>query len=60
MRDGESGLVCDPTPASLAGALASLADDRALAERLGAGAAATSAELTWPKTVERLLLQDAR
>jgi len=60
VRDGESGLVCDPTPASLAGALARLADDRGLAERLGAGAAAVSAELTWPKTVERLLLQGAR
>jgi len=60
VRDGESGLVCDPTPASLANAMASLAADQGLAERLGAGAAAISAELTWPKTVERLLLQDAR
>ncbi|HSP90410.1 MAG TPA: glycosyltransferase family 4 protein [Vicinamibacterales bacterium] len=60
VRDGESGLVCEPTPASLAGALASLADDRGLAERLGAGAAAIATELTWPKTVERLLLRDAR
>jgi len=60
VRDDESGLVCEPTPASLACALASLSGDRGLAERLGAGAAAISAELTWPKTVERLLLQDAR
>jgi len=60
VRDGASGLVCEPTPASLACALASLSGDRGLAERLGAGAAAISAELTWPKTVERLLLQDAR
>ena len=60
VRDGESGLVCDPTPPSLANAMASLAADQGLAERLGAGAAAISAELTWPKTVERLLLQDAR
>jgi glycosyltransferase involved in cell wall biosynthesis len=60
VQDGESGFVCDPTPASLAGALARLAADRALAERLGAGAAAAAAEITWPKTLPRLLLQDAR
>jgi len=60
VRDGESGLVCEPTPASLAAALASLASDRGLAERLGAGAAAISAEMTWPRTIERLLLLDAR
>jgi glycosyltransferase involved in cell wall biosynthesis len=60
VQDGESGLVCDPTPASLAEALARLAADRALAERLGAGAAAAGAEITWPKTLARLLLQDAR
>ncbi len=60
VRDGETGIVCEPTPASLAGALARLSGDRGLAERLGAGAAAISADLTWPKTLERLLLQDAR
>jgi glycosyltransferase involved in cell wall biosynthesis len=60
VQDGESGLVCDPTPASLAAALARLAEDRALAERLGAGAAAAGADITWPATIARLLLQDAR
>jgi glycosyltransferase involved in cell wall biosynthesis len=60
VQDGESGLVCDPTPASLAEAMARLAADRGLAERLGAGAAAAGAEITWPKTLARLLLQDAR
>jgi glycosyltransferase involved in cell wall biosynthesis len=60
VRDGASGFVCEPTPASLAGALAKLADDQALAERLGAGAAAMSADITWPKTIERLLLKDGR
>ena len=58
VRDGESGLVCDPTPASLAGALARLSADLSLAERLGAGAAAASARLTWPRTLARLLLQE--
>ncbi len=60
VQDGTSGLVCEPTPASLAGAMARLSADQALAERLGAGAAAISREITWPKTIERLLLQDAR
>ena len=60
VRDGESGFVCEPTPASLAEALARLAGDRGLAERLGAGAAAASAEIAWPNTIARLLLQDAR
>jgi glycosyltransferase involved in cell wall biosynthesis len=60
VREGESGFVCDPTPASLAAAMARLAGDRSLAERLGAGAAAASAEFTWPGAVARLLLQDVR
>jgi glycosyltransferase involved in cell wall biosynthesis len=60
VRDGESGLVCDPTPASLAAALARLAADRTLAERLGACAEITSREISWPRTIERLLLQDGR
>ncbi len=60
VRNGASGLVCEPTPASLAGAMAQLSADQGLAERLGAGAAAISLEITWPRTVARLLLQDAR
>jgi glycosyltransferase involved in cell wall biosynthesis len=58
VRDGESGLVCEPTPASLAAAMARLAADQGLAERLGAGAARVSQEIAWPKTIERLLLKD--
>ena len=58
VRDGESGFICDPTPASLAEALGRLSADRPLAERLGAGAAKVSAGITWPRTIERLLLQD--
>jgi len=60
VRDGESGLVSDPTPASLAAALAKLSADQGLAEKLGAGAAGISAEISWPKTIDRLLLQDGR
>jgi hypothetical protein len=48
--------VCDPTPASLAAALARLADDAGLAERLGIRAAARAAEMTWPAAVKRLVI----
>ena len=58
VRNGESGLVCDPTPASLAEAMGRLSADRDVAERLGAGAADISAGITWPTTIDRLLLQD--
>jgi len=60
VQDGESGFVCEPTPASLAEAMAQLSADRGLAEQLGAGAAAAAAEITWSKTIPRLLLQDGR
>jgi glycosyltransferase involved in cell wall biosynthesis len=56
VRDDETGVVCDPAPGPIAIALARLADDRAIAERLGAAAAARAAELTWSRAVERLLL----
>jgi glycosyltransferase involved in cell wall biosynthesis len=57
VRDGVNGFVCDPTPASPARAMRQLADDRALAERLGAAGAETASELTWPRTVDQLLLK---
>ena len=56
VRDGESGLVCEPTPASLAVALARVMDDRALAERLGRGAAAQVSGMRWPDAVKRLVI----
>jgi glycosyltransferase involved in cell wall biosynthesis len=56
VADGVNGLVVDPEPGALAVALARLSDDLALAERLGAAASLTAATLTWPRTVERLML----
>jgi glycosyltransferase involved in cell wall biosynthesis len=56
VRDGDTGLVCDPTPASIAAAIARVMDDRALAERLGDAAAARVATLTWPAAVKRLVI----
>jgi glycosyltransferase involved in cell wall biosynthesis len=55
VEDGESGLLVDSTPESLAGALVRLARDPALRARLGAGAAARAdAEFALPRAAERL------
>jgi glycosyltransferase involved in cell wall biosynthesis len=56
VRDGRTGLVCDPTPAALAAAIARVMDDAAFAERLGGAAAACAATLTWPAAVKRLVI----
>jgi glycosyltransferase involved in cell wall biosynthesis len=56
VRNGESGAICDPSPASLAAALGRLIDDRALAERLGTGAAHIAAAMSWPDVVKRLVM----
>ena len=54
VTDGVNGLVCDPTPESLARALRRLADDPALAERLGAEACRAAQRITWPDAVRQL------
>jgi len=48
--------VTEPNPAAIAKAMRRLADDRGLAERLGAAGAVDAAQITWPRTVEQLLL----
>jgi glycosyltransferase involved in cell wall biosynthesis len=55
VQDGVTGFVCDPSPDALARALRRLADDAALAERLGAAAEARGAMLTWRDAAERLV-----
>jgi glycosyltransferase involved in cell wall biosynthesis len=55
VRNGENGLVVEPSPPALAEALARVADDRAAAERMGAAGRRLADTLTWPATVERLL-----
>lgn len=51
VRDGETGLLCDPTrPDMLASAILRLLDDRALASRLGeAGRARVLSEFAWDR-----------
>jgi glycosyltransferase involved in cell wall biosynthesis len=57
VEDGISGFVCQPTPEAIARSMRRLADDRSLAERMGAAAFAAGARLTWPETVRRLVVQ---
>ncbi len=55
VEDGVNGFVCEPTPTALSAAIARLADDQLLAERLGAAGARRAATITWPAAVETLL-----
>jgi glycosyltransferase involved in cell wall biosynthesis len=54
VHDGVQGLVCDPTPQALAGALRRVMKDRLLAETMGAAARKAGATLNWAETVRQL------
>ena len=54
--DDRTGVICDPSPASIAIALARLVDDRVLAQGMGSTAADRVATMTWHDVVARLLL----
>jgi glycosyltransferase involved in cell wall biosynthesis len=56
VTDGVSGFITPPTAASLALALARVADDRRLAESMGEAAAARAAAMTWDSAVRRLMI----
>ena len=56
VRDGENGFVTSPDASSLAARLASLSEDRHLAERLGAAALSDVSEITWERAFEQLVL----
>ena len=55
VRDRVNGLVCEPTPAALAHAMATLMGDRNQAIRLGEAGAATAASLRWEDAVRTLV-----
>ena len=55
VRDGESGVVCPPDAAAIARALASLAADPALAERLGRAGRPQVAAIGWDRVVGALV-----
>jgi glycosyltransferase involved in cell wall biosynthesis len=56
VSDNQTGFVCDPTPASVADAIGRLMEDRPLAERLGANAAARATRMTWDDAVKQLVI----
>jgi glycosyltransferase involved in cell wall biosynthesis len=56
VHDGETGLICEPTPRSLAAAFARVMEDRDLAEQMGGQAAAIAATMSWSEAVERLVI----
>jgi glycosyltransferase involved in cell wall biosynthesis len=57
VESGVNGEVVAPEPHALGAALAKLAGDAPLAERLGRAAAERAAELTWTKAVDTLVLR---
>ncbi|MEI6668259.1 MAG: glycosyltransferase family 4 protein [Acidobacteriota bacterium] len=57
VRHRREGFVVDPTPSALASAMAELAESAALAEQMGTAAAEAGAAITWPRTLDKLLLR---
>jgi glycosyltransferase involved in cell wall biosynthesis len=56
VADGVTGFISAPEPAALALAVARVADDRRLAETMGAAAGAFARTLTWDAVVRRLVI----
>ena len=55
VSDGTNGFVCDPDPTAIAAAVARLAADRPLAERLGRAGERTARAITWDGVIEQLV-----
>ena len=56
IRDGQNGLVVDPTPAALAHACATLVEDSSLAARMGAQARTDASRMSWTEVVKKLVI----
>lgn len=56
VHDGVEGLVTAPTPEALAPALGRLANDEALACRMGEAGLQVGSSMTWAETVDRLVI----
>ena len=54
--DHENGLVCEPAAESLALAMRTLMDDRDMAEQMGEVGHRQVSEMTWQRTLEKLVL----
>jgi glycosyltransferase involved in cell wall biosynthesis len=57
VENGKTGFVLPPKPEAIADKLDVLADDKGLAERLGANAQAFMAGISWESVVRKLLLE---
>jgi glycosyltransferase involved in cell wall biosynthesis len=55
VKDGVTGFVTDGSPESIGAAVMRLAEDRALAQRMGAAAHEAVRDLSWPPVVRELL-----
>ena len=55
VRDGQSGLIVDPSASALADAMARLVDDEGAAVRFGQAGLAASAGMSWAAAADRLL-----
>ena len=56
VRDGDNGVIVDPTPTSLARACGAMMNDPALASRLGTRARADASRMSWADVVRKLLI----
>jgi glycosyltransferase involved in cell wall biosynthesis len=56
VANGETGFVCEPNPLELAEKMDRLAEDEALAQRMGEDAYTFISKITWEKTVKKLVI----
>jgi glycosyltransferase involved in cell wall biosynthesis len=56
VHDGVEGFVVDPTPETLAVALARLSEDEPLASRMGEAGLQAVEGMTWPRALDRLVI----
>lgn len=56
VQNGETGFVCDPNPTALAEKFDQLAEDEALARRMGANGYDFISQITWERTVQKLVI----
>ncbi|MCJ7612364.1 MAG: glycosyltransferase family 4 protein [Candidatus Aminicenantes bacterium] len=56
VADGQTGFVVEPTARDLAQTFDRLADDKGLAENLGAKAHRFISQMTWPRAVDKLVI----
>jgi glycosyltransferase involved in cell wall biosynthesis len=56
VKNGETGFICEPNPVALAEKMDQLAEDEGLAQRMGEDAYKFISQITWEKTVKKLVI----